>query len=68
MTRIPVETKDLIEVPIFYSMKKKEPVETTISEQDIQSSVMRKIYNGEIVEALNEFTLMCHEKNWLRDF
>jgi hypothetical protein len=48
---MPIETKDLIDVPIFYSMKKKEPVEATITEHDIQSSVLRKIYNGEVEEA-----------------
>jgi len=46
MTKIPLEEKDLIDVPIYISMNRIVPVESTITKMEIKSSVLRMIYYG----------------------
>jgi len=52
MTRTPLEEKDLIEVPIYISMKKRVPVEWTIQAADIKNRALRITYEGQTEEAV----------------
>jgi len=52
MTRTPLEEKDLIEVPIYISMKKRVPVEWTIQAADIKNQALRITYEGQTEEAV----------------
>lgn len=68
MTRTPLEEKDLIEVPVYISMKKKVPVEWTFKSSEIKTPALRLIYEGKSEEAVQAFSNLCHENNWERDF
>lgn len=70
MTKIPIEEKDLIDVPLYISMAKVIPVEWTIGngKSDIKNSALRLIYDGEPEEAEALFSRMCQTQKWERDF
>jgi hypothetical protein len=59
MTRTPLEEKDLIEVPIYISMKKRVPVEWTIQAADIKNRALRITYEGLTEEAVQAFLKLC---------
>ena len=67
MQAIPQTEDDLIKVPVYINMKKKQIVDDLIGPKDIDSP-MREIYIGDEEAAISSINSLQRNKKWLYGF
>lgn len=68
MCAVPLEPSDLLEDPIFMTMKSKIHVDDDLSLVDIKSQLLQLIWEGREEEALKLIDKWSRQKKWERNF
>ena len=64
MTNVPLEESDLIEDPIFWTMKKQIVVSDYMTSNDIQTPILKLIFQNRFKEAEEMIFDLCYENKW----
>jgi len=68
MTKIPIDEIDLVEDPIFWTMKKQISVHDYMSSKDIHTPVLKLIFQNRFEEAEDMIVELSIDKVWDKDF
>ena len=68
MTKIPIEETDLVEDPIFWTMKKQVSVHDYMTSKDIQTPVLKLIFQNRFEEAEDMIADLSIDNVWDKDF